>query len=76
MTANAPEINPPLNNTQKAMLYAEIATGAESGKLLFVTVFRETTEIHIEVGTIQRDGSLMVTMMVHLEIWGSAVSFR
>lgn len=31
LTANAPEINPPLNNTQKAMLYAEIATGAESG---------------------------------------------
>jgi len=47
------------------MLYAEIATGAESGKLVFVAVFRETTEIHIEVGTIQRDGSLMVIMMVH-----------
>jgi len=35
------------------MLYAELATGAESGKFLFVTVSRETTEIYIKVGTIQ-----------------------
>jgi len=35
------------------MLYAELATGAESGKSLFVTVFRETTEVFIEGGTIQ-----------------------
>ncbi|KAF5360563.1 hypothetical protein D9756_004935 [Leucocoprinus leucothites] len=31
LTANGPEINPPLNDTQKAALYAELATGAESG---------------------------------------------
>ncbi|KAL9711247.1 hypothetical protein Ac2012v2_005787 [Leucoagaricus gongylophorus] len=31
LTANAPEVNPPLNDTQKVMLYAELATGAESG---------------------------------------------
>lgn len=76
MTANAPEVNPPLNDTQKVMLYAELATGAESGKFLFVAVFRETTEAFIKVGTILRDGSLMVIMMVHLEILGLAISLR
>ncbi|KAJ3558853.1 hypothetical protein NP233_g11413 [Leucocoprinus birnbaumii] len=31
LTANDPGLNPPLNDTQKAALYAELATGAETG---------------------------------------------
>jgi alpha,alpha-trehalase len=31
LTANAPDINPPLNDTQRAALYAELASGAETG---------------------------------------------
>ncbi|KXN82841.1 Trehalase [Leucoagaricus sp. SymC.cos] len=31
LTANDPSVNPPLNDTQKAALYAELASGAESG---------------------------------------------
>jgi len=30
-TANGPEVKPPLNETQKAALYAELASGAETG---------------------------------------------
>jgi alpha,alpha-trehalase len=36
LTANAPDINPPLNDTQRAALYAELASGAETGKELSI----------------------------------------
>jgi hypothetical protein len=31
LTANGPNIKTPLNDTQKAALYAELASGAETG---------------------------------------------
>jgi len=31
LTANGPDVKTPLNDTQKAALYAELASGAESG---------------------------------------------
>lgn len=40
MTANDPQVNPPLNDTQKAALYAELASGAETGKFVSSRVIR------------------------------------
>lgn len=42
LTANGPGINPPLNDTQKAALYAELASGAETGWDYTARWFRPT----------------------------------
>ncbi len=45
MTANGPDVSPALNESQRSALYAELASGAESG-MSFSILLRGTSDCY------------------------------